>query len=84
MHMTATGNHAAKLSTTAGVRRLVQRSDLLTFIHGRPLMPLSFLIILLEKNSLGRLPTLAHCACAAVYRPTNHCRKPFMRTPMAN
>lgn len=27
------------------------------------------------------LPTLAHCACAAAYQPTNHCSQPFMGTP---
>lgn len=42
---------------------------------------LFFLIIIIMKQNLSMLPTLAHCACAAAYQPTNHCSKPFMGTP---
>lgn len=87
MHMTATKKpqRPNSVSTTAGVCRLVHRSDLLTFVHGRPLNAIVLLIIMIRKRKkiwVG-LPTLAHCACAAAaaYQPTDHCRKPFMRTP---
>lgn len=82
MRTTATRNHSGQTNSLqllecAGLYTEVTSLTVRTwstFTCHRSLM----IMIMIKRKYLGRLPTLAHCACAAAaYQPTSHCRKPF-------